>query len=210
MSRAARCGASGLRVFGKPRTAIMSQRRAHAARGRRRHHQFEPILALGGQVAHELIDEIDRNSTASDFDHRLSSYPGSIISCRRQPAKTNSQILVSSSPRVLRNGTCHSRWRADPPVGQTEDLRGGQRAALELRCGDSVAATRAGALRRLEGFVPPERPAVSTAAIATALRRTAGPCRLQSCFHPHRNSKVPPKSRRNGEMLLSAFPRIQR
>src|SRR4029077_20377602 len=37
-----------------------------------------------------------------------------------------------------------------------------------------------------------------------------GPCRLRRGFHPYRNSKVPTRSHRNGEMFLSAFPRIRR
>jgi hypothetical protein len=70
MSRAARCGPecfggdTGLRVFGKARAASVCQRGAQASRRLRRHHQFAPILALGGQVAHKLIDEIYWDSAA--------------------------------------------------------------------------------------------------------------------------------------------------
>jgi hypothetical protein len=77
----------------------ISQRRAQAACGLRPHHRFKPTLAFGGQVAQELIDEINLDSAAPDFDSRLNSYPSSIVSCRRRPAKTNSQILTCSSPR---------------------------------------------------------------------------------------------------------------
>jgi hypothetical protein len=56
----------------------------------------------------------------------------------------------AGSPRVLRSGTCRSRQRADPPMGQREDLRRLERAACGPRSGDRVAATRVGALRRFE------------------------------------------------------------
>ena len=56
----------------------------------------------------------------------------------------------AGSPRVLRSGTCRSRPRADPPMGQREDRRRLERATRGPQSGDRVAATRAGALRLFE------------------------------------------------------------
>jgi hypothetical protein len=68
--------------------------------------------------------------------------------------KPGLQILTRSSPRVLWSATCQRRRRADPPARQRENLSRGQRAAWESRSGDRAAATRAGALRRLQEFAP--------------------------------------------------------
>ena len=124
------------------------------------------------------------------------------------PARRHNRI-VRTKARSARQTI--QRVELNRGQGKSDHCPGGHRSSVDLSCEtthpDSTAWSHDRARRTNDAAAAIGYP---YGHLFRLLILEVGLCRLRRGFHPYRNGKVLPRSRRNVEMLLSTFPKIRR